>query len=265
MINITENPGYDKVERHSCIDVVDSYYINAPCGWIAKLRFLDLCELIYVTKGSLSITVNKKSVILSAGDAYLIRRYSTLSGNMQSTDACCFYTVSFISTVLKYDTLFSKVLSLERFSPNAEMLLSNINLYNSRESDARYLCDSSMLLLLETLFTSQRKEPERVQMNGIMEYVNDNISSDLTIEKVGKHFHYSGDYISKIFKEQFGMPLKQYIVERKLSVAKRLLATSELPIQNIASSIGFEDTVLFEKFFKYHTKTTPKKYRNLYT
>ena len=130
MINITENPGYDKVERRSFIDVVDSYYISAPGGWIAKLRFLDLCELIYVTKGSITITVNKKSVMLFAGDAYLIRRYSTLSGNMQSPDACCFYTVSFISTVQKYDSLFSKVLNLGRSSTNAETLLSNINLYN---------------------------------------------------------------------------------------------------------------------------------------
>ena len=101
----------------------------------------------------------------------------------------------------------------------------------------------------------------RGQMQGILGYINDHISSPLTIEEVSGHFHYSGDYIAKIFREQFGVTMKQYIVEKKLSVAKRLLATSDISVKQVGKAVGFGESALFEKFFKYHVKMTPKKYR----
>lgn len=264
MIHIPGGVRYDKVEVQAELDVSAAYYISVPNGWLHKERFLDLAELIYVTEGQLHLTVGEEEISLSAGDAYLIRRYTTLSGSRASEGACSFYTVSFYCTLEKYDSLYGKVIRISSRSSYAETLFNNLSFYGSKSGGEGYLLDASFALLLEVLYDSRNFEPERVQMHGILSYINDHISSPLSIEEISRQFHYSSDYIAKIFREQFGVTIKQYIIEKKLSVAKRLLTTSDISVRQVGQAVGFSEPVLFEKFFKYHTKMTPKKYRGLY-
>ncbi|MBQ7828223.1 MAG: helix-turn-helix transcriptional regulator, partial [Clostridia bacterium] len=231
MIHIPGGVRYDKVEVQAELNVSAAYYISVPDGWLHKERFLDLSELIYVTEGELHLTVGGKSLSLSAGDAYLIRRYTTLSGSRVSEGACSFYTVSFDCTLKKYDSLYGRILHVSSQSSNAETLFNQLNFYGARETDEGYLMDAAFALLLETLYDSRNREPERVQMQGVIRYINDHISSPLTIDEISERFHYSSDYIAKIFREQFGVTIKQYIIEKKLSAAKRLLTTSDISVR----------------------------------
>ena len=264
MIHIPGGVRYDKVEVQAELDVSAAYFISVPDGWMHKERFLDLAELIYVTEGELHLSVGAETVSLTAGDAYLVRKYTTLSGVRPSVGTCGFYTVSFYCTLTKYDSLYGKVLRISSRSSYVETLFNNLTFYASKEKGDGYLMDSAFALLLEVLYTSRNREPERVQMHGILSYITDHISSPLTIEEISEHFHYSSDYIAKIFRQQFGVTIKQYIIEKKLSVAKRLLTTSDISVKQVGQAVGFTDSVLFEKFFKYHVKMTPKKYRELY-
>ncbi|MGM9680493.1 MAG: helix-turn-helix domain-containing protein [Eubacteriales bacterium] len=264
MIHISSGVRYDKIDRQAELDVSSSYFISVQDGWIHKERFLDLSELIFVTKGKLYMTVNGENVELAAGDAYLIRRYSFLSGSRVSEGMCSFYTVSFVSTLEKYNDLYAQVIHISSHSSYAQTLFNNLSLYSSRENSERFLSDASFLLLLEILFESRDNEPEQIQMQGIIQYINSHIGSPLSMEEISDHFHYSKDYIAKIFKEQHGVTIKQYIVQKKLSVAKRLLTTSDIPISLVGQAVGFSDVSLFEKFFKYHVKLTPRKYKSLY-
>jgi AraC-like DNA-binding protein len=52
------------------------------------------------------------------------------------------------------------------------------------------------------------------------------------------------------------------IVEAIITDAKAQLKLSISPIKEIASSLGFENVALFNRFFKTHTGITPKNYRN---
>lgn len=221
MIHISSGVRYDKVERHAELDVVSAYSISVPDGWIHRERFLDLSELIYVTEGQLHLAVNGEDVTLSAGDAYLIRRYSALSGRKASTGPCGFYTVDFRCTLEKYDGLHGRVLRISSRSSYAETLFHNLSFFGGQEQGDDYLRDASLALLLDLLYVSRNRE-------------------------------------------QFGVPLKQYIIEKKLSAAKRLLAASDISVKQVGRAVGFAEPVPFEKFFKYHVKMTPKRYRNLY-
>ncbi|MGM9637944.1 MAG: helix-turn-helix domain-containing protein [Eubacteriales bacterium] len=264
MIHISSGVSYDKIDRQAELDVTSTYFISVRDGWIHKERFLDLSELIFVTKGKLYLTVNGENVELSAGDAYLIRRYTLLSGSRASEGACSFYTVSFVSTLEKYNDLYTKVIHISTHSAYAQTLFNNLSLYSTRENTDCFLQDASFLLLLEILYESRKNESDRIQMEGIIQYINNHISSPLSIEEISDHFHYSKDYIAKIFKEQHGVTIKQYIIQKKLSVAQRLLTTSDIPISLVGQAVGFSDVSLFEKFFKYHVKLTPRKYKSLY-
>ncbi len=261
MIHILGGVRYDKVNMHSELDLASAYYISVSDGYLHKERFLDLSELIYVTEGTLYLSVDKKKIILEAGDIYAVRRYATISGNRASNGACSFYNVSFYCNLEKYEAIYGKIMKISSRASYAETLFDNMRLFSHKDRRERYLLDASLLLLLDILCDSLVKEPERTKINGILTYINDNISSSLTVEEISGHFHYCGDYMSKIFRQQVGMTLKQYVIERKLSAAKRLLSASDISLVKVGQSVGFEDVELFEKFFKYHIGTTPKKYR----
>ncbi|MBQ7324941.1 MAG: helix-turn-helix domain-containing protein [Clostridia bacterium] len=264
MIHIPVGVRYDKVEVQAELDVSAAYFISVPDGWQHKERFLDLAELIYITEGELHLSVGGEAVSLTAGDAYLVRKYTTLSGVRPSVGACAFYTVSFYCTLAKYDTLYGKALRISSRSSHAQTLFNDLTFYASKGTGESYLVDSAFSLLLEVLYDSCTRESERVQMHGILRYINDHIASPLTVDQISEQFHYSNDYISKIFREQLGVTIKQYVIQRKLSVAKRLLTTSDISIKQVGQAVGFHEPMLFDKFFKYHVKMTPKKYRELY-
>ena len=58
-----------------------------------------------------------------------------------------------------------------------------------------------------------------------------------------------------------GMTAKAFIATRINLEAKRLLAHTDLPITDLAETLGFEETTNFTKFFKRETGCTPTEFR----
>lgn len=264
MIYVSSRVGYDKTESHERLGVDSAYHINVPDGWMHRKRFLDLSELLYVTEGELHLIIGRKEVTLRAGDIYIIRRYSAVSGSRPSKGSCRFYTVDFTCTIGKYDNMYDKIIHIPPRRSDAETLFENIALFGTGKCSDDYISDSSFALLLELLYSSSKSSEEHEKIRGILAYIDENISHHLTVGQIGRHFHYSGDYISRMFRQQLGITIKQYLTEKKLSVSKRLLTTSDISVKQVGASVGFSEQDLFEKFFRYHTGTTPKKYRSMY-
>jgi len=63
------------------------------------------------------------------------------------------------------------------------------------------------------------------------------------------------------FKQQFGMPPKQFLTRRRMSQAMRLLRETEQPIKAVARHTGYGDLSTFYHAFRKHTGTTPVTYR----
>ena len=87
----------------------------------------------------------------------------------------------------------------------------------------------------------------------------------LKVEEVSEHLGYNADYISRLFKANYGKSLKEYINDVKISHIKQLLLTSNLSLTDIACSTGFDDYKYFLKFFKYHEGVTPTQFLKSYT
>ena len=89
------------------------------------------------------------------------------------------------------------------------------------------------------------------------------MSDDAQLRGFAEHFGYNKDYLLRLFRERYGITIKKYINEKKMTMVKRILITTDMSVAKIGASIGFEETELFEKFFKYHEKVTPQRYRKM--
>lgn len=71
----------------------------------------------------------------------------------------------------------------------------------------------------------------------------------------------SPSYLSALFSQETGQTLTEYVNEKRVKLAMRLLATTKLQIQTIAQHCGILDVHYFSKVFKKKLGITPKQYR----
>lgn len=96
----------------------------------------------------------------------------------------------------------------------------------------------------------------------IIDYIDQNISlPELSVRLISKQFHYSTDHINRLFKAEVRQNLSSFILNRKLTLAKKLLETesANYNISEIAWSCGFSNISYFNRQFKRKFFTTPKE------
>ena len=98
-------------------------------------------------------------------------------------------------------------------------------------------------------------------INIALKYIDDNISSELSRERIAKLLYLNPDYFSRLFKKRMGCSVGAYIRNRKLELAKEFLLYSNKSIGMIAYDVGYESMSYFSQIFKKYVGVTPKEYR----
>ncbi len=94
----------------------------------------------------------------------------------------------------------------------------------------------------------------------INKFIDDNLS-DVTPEALCRHLNMSRSSLYHKFSEETKKGLSEYITERKLASAKRLLRSTDFPVSKIARIVGYNDYNYFSKVFRRYFGKTPNMYR----
>ncbi len=92
-------------------------------------------------------------------------------------------------------------------------------------------------------------------------FIEENYQLDLDVEMLCHHVNYSRSYLSRLFKAETGMTIPEYISTIRVARAKHLLTESQIPMREVAASVGINDPFYFSKIFKKHTGISPSEYR----
>lgn len=92
-------------------------------------------------------------------------------------------------------------------------------------------------------------------------YIEENLPEKLTVEEIARHVYLSPTYLQFVFKENFGVPLAEYVRKQKLKRALDLLYNTEKKISDIAYDSGFEHESSFIRSFKREFGMTPGEAR----
>lgn len=109
---------------------------------------------------------------------------------------------------------------------------------------------------------TDRQHKERNPMTEIVKYIEQNYPSDLSLQEVAGKFQVSREYVSRRFKQEYGINFSDYIVSVRIEKAKLLMQNPGLKLAQISEMIGFHDVKYFSKVFKKHTGHSPKDYRD---
>ncbi len=111
------------------------------------------------------------------------------------------------------------------------MLLSEISVYN--KTDEVIACDRDTDVI-----------------SAILEYINQNLSKDLSAKSISHELNYSVSTITHVFKKELGIPIHKYVTQKRLVYAETLLSNNQKPTR-IYSACGYND---YSSFYKAYTK-----------
>ena len=92
-------------------------------------------------------------------------------------------------------------------------------------------------------------------------YIDLNLCANISTKDVAQDQFISPNYLSTRFKQEVGDSISDYILKRRISMARSLLESTTLSIQEVAFKVGIPDASYFSKQFKKVTGVAPLRYQ----
>ncbi len=232
-------------------------------GWAYPRAHSGSYRLIYMQQGELTIQEGLSAYHLIPGDLLLLSDELERGGITPAGEKVSFYWTDFI---LSDPDKFGLSVSCKVRPENDRALMMFRQLLTVKENYSEEAGEYAAMLLITETAAVQKSTMVRSPkiLREITEWIRRQITTPVTAAEVGKHFSYNPDYLTTLFKEYFGIGLKEYINEQKVSKAEEYLKTTDSPIQEIAAMLGFKSANQFIKYFSYHKGVSPSHYRDHY-
>jgi transcriptional regulator GlxA family with amidase domain len=113
-------------------------------------------------------------------------------------------------------------------------------------------------------YAKQSMRPTSGSLSPVLEWVDQHLTSPLTLQEVAAHAHMSERTLGRRFRAETGKTLAGWIAQRRVEQARALLEDSVLTVTGIAHAVGFGSTESMRRHFVAHTGTTPRAYRETF-
>lgn len=258
--------------------------------WMHLTRQLMDFELIAVTEGTLYIAADSTEYTVHAGEYLLMapvcRQYGYRAGD------CSFYWLHFENTKAVQTFCAQQKISgcddkgISDDADNAFLLFPEqgtlpaveriiILMKQIQDSDRRYGSPSLNNFLASAILSelaAQGKSRDKYAhaketqlFSDIKDYIELHVSEQLRVSAIAGYFGYNEKYLSTMFRQWAGIPVKQYILQVKMDHAKAELSDTNRSVSQIGYSLGFNDPHNFANAFKKLTGLTPSNYREGYS
>lgn len=107
------------------------------------------------------------------------------------------------------------------------------------------------------------KEQKNIYVQKAIIYIHNNLDKPLKIGIIAKELYVSPNYLGKIFYDETGERLTEFINKSKIEQAKILLLNPKYTILDVATMVGIPDQRYFSKLFKRINGLTPSEFSKL--
>lgn len=169
------------------------------------------------------------------------------------------------NAVLVNIILFSRAAIRGGLSPELSMTLTDH--YFQAVEDSRSISELTEIAktmemdFVRRVYKCRTENGYSPAVQSVCDYIELHVEDEIKLEPMAKSLGYASYYLSKKFKAETGMKLKEYILEKRLERARFLLKNNELAISEISSRLFFSSPSYFTENFRKYTGITPKEYR----
>ena len=183
------------------------------------------------------------------------------------------FNLRYLSIFLDHDASFSNVIPKDH--PVAQTIYHLMDeIYNEcldQEAEYQLVVKAKLMLILAALgryygIASLPTVPVKYrqhlkQLDQALSFINQNLTEDLSLERIARAACMSKSYFSTIFRKMNGISVWDYITRKRVDLAVQYLQDSELPILAVAEKCGFSSISNFNRCFREVTGTAPSACR----
>lgn len=229
----------------------------------------------YVTKGYGTFKFNGKVYNLKQGDIFILLKGMQVEYVASIDDPWEYYWIGFSGSnaneyLNRTSITNSCVANCEENSKIPQIILNMCEIsktYNPSKSDDILLLKElySLLYALIEEFPKpfEYKDKElHTYIQDALNFINSNYMHSITVQEIADYVNLSRSYLYKMFIKNLGISPQRYLINLRMYKATLLLKSTKLPIGEVASSVGYSDSLLFSKTFSKHFSMSPLNYRN---
>ncbi|WP_039944196.1 helix-turn-helix transcriptional regulator [Thermicanus aegyptius] len=162
-------------------------------------------------------------------------------------------------------TLFTRAIIQGGVDPENAYNLSDVFIRQIEETRDRKDLEELEYEMLYS-FINRVREEKKVTYQWVvsraLEYIHDQILSNLTLKEIAAHIEVHPSYLSKVFHAEVGISLIEYVNRKKIEASQYFLLHSNSSISEIAQLFGYCNQSYYTLLFKRYIGLTPKQYRN---
>lgn len=128
----------------------------------------------------------------------------------------------------------------------------------SRSLFTQFMVYLNRIFLEKTYILDQQSYTYDSQVENLLRYINHHLDADLTIETLAQKYYLSKYHMMRKFKEETGYTMHNYIVSKRLLLARSLIAQGT-PVIKAARQSGFGDYTTFVRAYKKQFGAAPSK------
>ena len=293
-MNLSEYQNYHETKSHTASEFPYNTYLCSipldftlvPLHWHAEL------EIVVIKKGTGLISVDFEKRTVSSGDIVFIR-----PGQLHSIEQNGARKMEYENIILKPELLISGEADLcaRQFItplmkgelrcvtfltpavpgyPEISDCISRIDHLCEKRPDGYQLAVKGFLFQLVFLLLSHRQKKSTSpalqtksleKIKTILKYVEEHYADHITIDDMAAITFYSKSHFMKFFNFYMGTGFIEYLNDYRLTIAERLLRTSDATVLEIAEKSGFDNLSYFNRMFKRKYGQSPGKQRKLFS
>lgn len=272
-------------------DNISCSYKEEPID--SKIRFLhchDGYEVLMMKRGNVGMQIEDRTITLQPGDIVLIPPYVFHFACQQSSDTYCRVVLNMKETVIQSliarDESYRHITDVFYQTPDYHIHVNGstfrqlidiacaLEAASGSKADAygaNILSKSLLSIILVILnrqaassvapILPQTQAPSMPKVvTDVIHYVDQNLAGDLSVSGIAESVHLNSVYLTRLFRQYSGLSLQQYIIEKRLAEAKRMLRNGQSPT-DVCYACGFNNYSNFSRTFTNHVKISPRQYQ----
>lgn len=138
----------------------------------------------------------------------------------------------------------------------------SVKLYQKAADSVRDFMEWAVHIIEKTASHVEMTDNTDSVVKQVERYIGEHLGEELSRTELAEMVCLSPDYLTKMFRQEKGVSLSEYITLQRMKEAQRLLLKTDLSVGDIAWQVGYENVAYFTKVFREKHGVTPAKFRN---
>ncbi|MBD3948551.1 helix-turn-helix domain-containing protein [Tuanshanicoccus lijuaniae] len=230
-------------------------------------------HIVYVLYGAATAICGNETMTLNKDDYLIILKNKQYKIVVEEHSKAFYFVLDYFGKQSqdKYTIAFNGNSIDEPKMSDKELIqkLKQLLYFKTLEEEGRYSeiykHYFSLIELLEENYTITLREETgksiRSRIEDLKFYIENNFEKNIRLSDLASQLFVTEQYLSKVFKEQNGIGVSEYLIKQRLAKVRQLLIETEDNVTDIAFATGFSNINSFNRIFKKYQGLTPTEFR----